>query len=77
MAAAEAEKTAKAVVARGRTIITPKGEFGPGAEIDVPVSEIGSLRKRGFLVNPHAKEIPRADGPVFMSEGQNIGRVAA
>ena len=75
--AAEEVKTTKAVVAKGRTVATPDGSFGPGEEVTLPVVEIGPMRKSGFLVDPRAKDLPRGEGPVFKSEGQGIGQVAA
>ena len=65
---AAAEKAARATVARGRTVTVDGNDFGPGAEITLPVAEIDQLRRSGHLVTPGVVELPRGDGPVFSPE---------
>ncbi|MBK3798264.1 hypothetical protein GAY33_03245 [Azospirillum brasilense] len=45
--------TAKAIVARGRTVVSGGKDYGPGEEIELPMHEIERLRHTGFLVDPN------------------------
>jgi hypothetical protein len=65
MAGAAEGKTAKGIVARGRTVVTDKGRKGPGETVDLAEDEIKELRARGFLVDPEAEEVKEASGPTF------------
>jgi hypothetical protein len=88
----QVEKTARGVVARGRTIMvpdtndrrvvnhTPEGKavyrcaeraFGPGQEVELPATEIVSLRERGFLIDPGQPIPPLADGPHYTETGSH------
>lgn len=58
----------KAIVAKGRTISTLDGYFGPGQEVALPSAEIGRLRNLGYLVDPKAKEVARDNGPTFTAQ---------
>lgn len=40
---------------------SPGQFFGPGSEILVEESELARLHKGGFIVDPHAKQISKAD----------------
>jgi hypothetical protein len=71
------EKLFKAIVAKGRTVTVGERAFGPGKEVSLPADEIKKLVAIGFLVDPNAPEIQRADGPSFSAkEGPSI-KVAA
>jgi hypothetical protein len=74
---AEDQKLIEATVAPGRTVTVGKKDLGPGKKVSLPADEVETLRARGFLVDPNAAEIPRADGPSFRpKEGFSI-KVAA
>jgi hypothetical protein len=45
--------------------------YGPGQEIELPVTEIASLRKRGFLLDPDQTLPPLAEGPHFSETGHH------
>jgi hypothetical protein len=90
-------QTAKAIVARGRSIDVPvSGEqitvgltaegkpisrmpfrhVTEGKEVELPIREIKSLRKTGYLVDPEAIAPPIGDGPQFGSNEPGQVRAA-
>jgi len=71
------EKLFKAIVAKGRTVMVGERNVGPGKEVSLPADEIRKLAAGGFLVDPNAPEIPRADGPSFDAKSGPSIKVAA
>jgi hypothetical protein len=39
----------KLFVARGRTVYTADGKFGPGELVDIAAEEVAYLKERGFI----------------------------
>lgn len=62
-------KTEKATVAPGRTLSGPDGEtYGPGAEVELAITEVKELRAAGFLVDPKATASQRGNGPSYSGD---------
>ncbi|QCO13998.1 hypothetical protein D3869_01430 [Azospirillum brasilense] len=63
------EQLGRGTVAKGRSIDDGKAKYGPGTEVEMPVTEIQRLRKLGYLITPGAPQPSFGDGPTFIKAG--------